>query len=223
MSGKKVAILATSADKMGDHATGAWSEEITGSYYAFVDAGCTVTLYSVKGGKITIDAGSLSENFKTENDTRFETSGDIAKLETSAAMASIKADEIDCLYLAGGHGTCVDFPTDEVGALVTDVYAKGKVVGAVCHGSMGLVKAKDGDKALVAAKKIAAFSDVEEGQVGLTEKVPFLLEARLKELGCEYVAGDAWSVTTVRDGKLCTGQNPQSSVKVAQLCLEALA
>ena len=45
MSGKKVAILATSADKMGDHATGAWSEEITGSYYAFVDAGCTVTIY----------------------------------------------------------------------------------------------------------------------------------------------------------------------------------
>jgi hypothetical protein len=31
MSGKKVAILATSADKMGEHATGAWSEEITGA------------------------------------------------------------------------------------------------------------------------------------------------------------------------------------------------
>ena len=61
-------------------------------YYAFVDAGCTVTLYSVEGGKITIDAGSLSDTFKTENDKRFETSGDVAKLDTSAAMASIKAD-----------------------------------------------------------------------------------------------------------------------------------
>jgi putative intracellular protease/amidase len=37
------------------------------------------------------------------------------------------------------------------------------------------------------------------------------------------VSGEAWSETTVRDGKLCTGQNPQSSVKVAKLCLEALA
>jgi len=223
MSGKKVAILATSANKMGEHATGAWSEEITGAYYTFADAGCAVTIYSVKGGKITIDAGSLSDQFKTENDKRFESSGDIAKLESSPAMATIKADEIDCIYLAGGHGTCVDFPTDEVGAVVSDVYAKGKVVGAVCHGSMGLVKAKDGDKALVAGKKIAAFSDVEEGQVGLTEKVPFLLEAKLKELGCEYVGGDPWSETATRDGKLCTGQNPQSSVKVAKLCLEALA
>ena len=118
-------------------------------YYTFVDAGCVVTLYSVKGGKITIDAGSLSDNFKTENDKRWESSGDIAKLETSEPMSSIKADEIDCLYLAGGHGTCIDFPTDAVGALVTDVYAKGKIVGAVCHGNLGLVMAKDGDTPLV--------------------------------------------------------------------------
>ena len=46
----------------------------------------------VKGGKITIDAGSLSDQFKTENDKRFETSGDVAKLESSPAMATIKAD-----------------------------------------------------------------------------------------------------------------------------------
>ena len=46
----------------------------------------------VKGGKITIDAGSLSDQFKTENDKRFESSGDVAKLEASPAMATIKAD-----------------------------------------------------------------------------------------------------------------------------------
>mmetsp|Transcript_3253 Transcript_3253/g.6346 ORF Transcript_3253/g.6346 Transcript_3253/m.6346 type:complete len:224 (+) Transcript_3253:70-741(+) len=223
MSGKKVAILCTSSDKMGDHATGAWSEEITGSYYTFADAGCAVTLYSVKGGKIPIDAGSLSDQFKTENDKRWESSGDVAKLEASESLASIKADEIDCLFLAGGHGTCVDFDGGEVGAVVTEVFARGKVVGAVCHGPTGLVMAKDGDKPLVAGKKVAAFSDVEEEQVGLTEKVPFLLEAKLKELGCEYVPGSPWSETAVRDGKLVTGQNPQSSVKAAKLCLEAMA
>ena len=48
--------------------------------------------YQVKGGKITIDAGSLSDQFKTENDKRFESSGDVAKLESSPAMATIKAD-----------------------------------------------------------------------------------------------------------------------------------
>ena len=67
-------------------------------------------------------------------------------------MASIKADEIDCLFLAGGHGTCDDFPNAAVGGLVTEVFAKGKVVGAVCHGPMGLVMAKDGDTPLVEPK-----------------------------------------------------------------------
>ena len=87
---------------------------------------------------------------------------------------------------------------------------------------MGLVNAKDGDKPLVAGKRVAAFSDVEEGQVQLTEKVPFLLEAKMKALGAEYVPSDPWSENAVLDGKLATGQNPQSSVKCAKLCLQAL-
>ncbi|EOD04876.1 hypothetical protein EMIHUDRAFT_444594 [Emiliania huxleyi CCMP1516] len=217
----KVIILTTSADKMGDHPTGAWSEEITGPYYAFVDAGADVTIASVSGGPVPIDAGSLSDAFKTENDKRFESSGDISKLETSVPLSSVEVGELDILFLAGGHGTCADFADGAVPKLVTDAYAAGKVVGAVCHGPTGLVNAKDGDKPLVAGKKIAAFSDVEEGQVQLTEKVPFLLEAKMKELGAEYVPSEPWSENAIADGKLVTGQNPQSSVKCAKLCLEA--
>ena len=240
----KVVILTTSADKMGDHPTGAWSEEITGPYYAFVDAGADVAIASVSGGPVPIDAGSLSDAFKTENDKRFESSGDISKLETSVPLSSVEVGELDILFLAGGHGTCADFADGAVPKLVTDAYAAGKVVGAVCHGPTGLVNAKDGDKPLVAGKKIAAFSDVEvgaggpsaaahstpeassaplpqEGQVQLTEKVPFLLEAKMKELGAEYVPSEPWSENAIADGKLVTGQNPQSSVKCAKLCLEA--
>jgi putative intracellular protease/amidase len=63
------------------------------------------------------------------------------------------------------------------------------------------------------------FTDVEEGQVGLTDKVPFLLETRMKELGAVVQNKDPWSDNAVRDGNLVTGQNPQSSVSVAKLCL----
>jgi len=110
LSGKKVVIVATSADKMGDHTTGAWSEEITGPFYVFKDAGCDVEIYSVKGGKIPIDAGSLSGDFKTENDKRFEAGGDIAKLDGTKPIKDIDIKALDCLFLAGGHGTVVDFP-----------------------------------------------------------------------------------------------------------------
>lgn len=222
MAGKSIVIVATSADKLGDHATGAWSEEITGPFYVFKDAGCNVTIASIAGGKVPIDAGSLSDTFKTENDKRFEAEGDIANLESTKSIKDLDLDSVDVLFLAGGHGTCVDF-VDGAAAIVTQAYAKGKVVAAVCHGPTGLVNAKDGDKPLVQGKKVAAFSDVEEDQVGLSGKVPFMLEAKLKELGCDYVTGDPWSENAVRDGRLVTGQNPQSSVKCAKLCLEALA
>lgn len=218
---KTVAIIATSASKMGDHTTGAWSEEVTGPFYVFKDAGCKVSIVSVSGGKIPVDAGSLSDQFKTDNDKRFENTGDIKLLDSTASLKTLDLHSTDCIFLAGGHGTCVDFP-EGLADVVTEAYKMGKTVGAVCHGPMGLVNAKDGGKPLVEGKKVACFSDVEEGQVGLTEKVPFLLEKKMKELGCQYIGGDPWSETAVRDGSLVTGQNPQSSVKCAKLCLEAM-
>ena len=47
--------------------------------------------------------------------------------------------------------------------------AAGKVVCAVCHGPAGLVLAKDGDKPLVAGKKVTAFTNTEEEAVGKTK------------------------------------------------------
>jgi len=220
-SPKKVLIVSTSADKMGDHTTGAWSEEITGPYYVFKDAKCDVTVCSIGGGDIPVDAGSLSEQFKTENDKKMEAEGS-GPLKGTPTLASLDVTSFDIVFFAGGHGTCVDYPTDEVGAVVSKAAAAGKVVAAVCHGPMALVKAKAADgKPLVAGKSMACFTDVEEGQVGLTEKVPFLLETKMKELGATVKGGEPWSDTAVADGKLVTGQNPQSSVSCAKLALAA--
>ena len=66
------------------------------------------------------------------------------------------------------------------------------------------------------------FTDSEEEAVGKTAVVPFLLEQRLKELGGVFERVDDWHPHAVRDGQLVTGQNPQSSEKVAELIIEAL-
>mmetsp|Transcript_128871 Transcript_128871/g.360565 ORF Transcript_128871/g.360565 Transcript_128871/m.360565 type:complete len:271 (-) Transcript_128871:66-878(-) len=219
----KVLIVATSAAKMGDHDTGAWSEEVCGPYFTFADAGYEVCVCSIGGGDIPIDAGSLSDQFKTENDKRM-IEQDCKPLKGTPKLADQDPTAFDICFFAGGHGTCVDFPTDEVGEFISKAAAAGKVVAAVCHGPMSLVNAKDKDgEPLVKGKKVSVFSDVEEGQVGLTEKVPFLLEAKMKELGAEVDIADPWSDKATRDGKLVTGQNPQSSVSAAKLAIEALA
>jgi len=216
-SGKpiKVLIVSTSAAKMGDHDTGAWSEEICGPYYVFKDGGCDVTVCSVSGGDIPIDAGSLSDQFKTENDTKMIEAGS-GPLKGTKALAGMNVEDYDIVFFAGGHGTCVDFPTDEVGAVVSKAFQAGKVLAAVCHGPMCLVKAKTADgEALVKGKKVAVFTDVEEDQVGLTEKVPFLLEAKMKELGADVQCAEPWSDNAVCGGRLVSGQNPQSSCQIS--------
>lgn len=217
----KALIVSTSAAKMGDHETGAWSEEICGPYYVFKDAGYAVTVCSISGGDIPIDAGSLSDQFKTENDKKMIEEGS-APIKGTKKLAEMDYATYDIVFFAGGHGTCVDFPTDAVGEVVSKTLAAGKVVGAVCHGPMALVKAKTaGGEPIVKGKKVACFTDVEEGQVKLTEKVPFLLEAKLKELGASVEVADPWSDKAVQDGKLVTGQNPQSSVSCAKLAVSA--
>jgi putative intracellular protease/amidase len=210
---------------MGDHTTGAWSEEICGPFFVFKDAGCDVSVCSIGGGAIPIDQGSLSEQFETDNDRKMINEFDCVPLQSTKKLADLFADDeefakIDIVFFAGGHGTCVDFPTDAVGAVVSKVLEAGKVCAAVCHGPMALVNAKtaSGDP-VVKGKKMACFTDVEEGQVQLSDKVPFLLEAKMKELGATVEIADPWNDKVIADGKLVTGQNPQSSVSCAKLAL----
>ena len=222
--GKKVVILCTSADVISGHPTGAWSEEVSTPFYAFTGKGCEVTLASIKGGKVPVDAFSLGEGFKTESDTRFETSGDIAKWESSVPVSSLSPEDFDCIFLAGGHGTCVDFP-EGAADIVSKAAAAGKVVGAVCHGPFGLTKASVDGKSLVAGKKVCGFSNAEEAAVvGMRnfDPPPPSLEDALKACGGEYVPGDMFAPNATRDGSLVTGQNPGSSLRTAELCLEAM-
>jgi putative intracellular protease/amidase len=64
---------------------------------------------------------------------------------------------------------------------------------------------------LVKGKKVAAFTNEEEAAVGLTDTVPFLLHDKLSEQGATMEKAADWTSKVVVDGKLVTGQNPQSS------------
>ncbi|MFB8789906.1 MAG: type 1 glutamine amidotransferase domain-containing protein, partial [Potamolinea sp.] len=92
-----------------------------------------------------------------------------------------------------------------------------------CHGPAGFVGAKltDGTP-LVAGKTITAFTNEEERAVELDQLMPFLLETKLTELGAKVVVQPNWSEHIQQDGKLITGQNPQSSLITAQAVISAL-
>jgi len=101
--------------------------------------------------------------------------------------------------------------------VATAAWEAGKVVAAVCHGPMVLANCGS----FVKGKQVTGFSNTEETAVGLQDKTPFLLEDKLKEIGGTYSKGGDWGVHAVADGRLVTGQNPQSSEKCAQLAVQA--
>jgi len=223
----KILIIATSAAKMTDgDPTGVWLEELTTPYYAFVDAGAEVTLASIAGGAIPVDARSTKP--AGENDASVERY--LADAAFKAAVAHTPAFEaldtsgFDAVFLPGGHGTMFDYPNSEALAkLVSDTLASGKILAAVCHGPAGLVSAKNkAGEPVVKGRKVAGFSDSEERAGGLDKAVPFLLGSRLQELGANYVSGPDFAPFAVRDGNLITGQNPASAEPVARLVMEAL-
>ena len=60
---KKVLLVSTSAGQMGEHPTGLWISELAEPYTVFTKAGFDVTIASIAGGAVPIDAGSLAEPF----------------------------------------------------------------------------------------------------------------------------------------------------------------
>jgi len=221
----KVVLVATSASDLKGHSTGLWLEEIAAPFYAFTEKGYEVVFASPAGGACPIDAACMTEAFFTEPAKKFmHDPAGIGALSHSVPLSDVDWSSVDAIFLAGGHGTCVDFVDHAALAKgVEALYASDKVVSAVCHGPVGLMHCKKPDGTpLVAGKSVSGFSDTEEAAVQLTALVPFLLESKMKELGGNYEKADDWNPKVCTDGKLITGQNPQSSEAVAAEVIKML-
>lgn len=218
--------MCTSASDLGGHKTGLWLEEAAVPYYLFTKKGYQTVLASPQGGEVPIDAASLKGDFYTPASQKFMQDEEaLGKLQKSQPLSAIDFKTVDAIYMAGGHGACVDFiGNKELKDIIEKVYADGKVVAAVCHGVSALPDCVDKDgKPLVQGKSVTGFSDTEEDAVQLTGKVPFLIETKLKEQGATFSKAEAdWAPHACVDGKLVTGQNPASSELTAQKTVELL-
>ena len=69
---------------------------------------------------------------------------------------------------------------------------------------------------------MAAFTNEEEAAVGLTEVVPFLLEATLIERGANFTKVPNFQPHVVVSERLVTGQNPASAAGVGHKMVELI-
>ena len=228
MNALKILIIVTSHAVMGNSSepTGLWLEELTTPYYAFVDAGTSVTVASIEGGAIPIDPRSkkpVGENPETVE--RFlQDESVVAATNNTPAIEDINHSEYDAIFLPGGHGTMWDLPQNPtLTDIVSQAYAQDKVIAAVCHGPAGLIGATKPDGSpLVDGLQISSFTNAEENAAGLSDTVPFMLETKLRELGADFRSVDNFEPFAIASGNLITGQNPGSSLLVANKILEAL-
>ncbi|WP_028937805.1 type 1 glutamine amidotransferase domain-containing protein [Pseudonocardia spinosispora] len=220
----RILIALTSHDRLGDtgRSTGFYVPEAAHPWKVFSEAGYTVDLVSVQGGAPPRDGLDSADPIQGEflADPRMS-----AQLAATPRPADVDPAEYDALFYAGGHGTMWDFPDDKaLAALARDIYEAGGAVAAVCHGPAGLVNVTLSDGSyLVDGRTVSAFTDAEEGAVGMTEVVPFLLQSTLQARGATHTGAPNFQPHVVVDDRLVTGQNPASARGVAEAVVAVLA
>lgn len=214
-------ILVTSASQMGQgQQTGLWLEEFAVPYLAFRERGIPLVIASPRGGKIPVDPHSIPDDAQKEAWAEA-----IAALQDTLALKDVSEDAFAGVFVPGGHGAMFDMPDNPwVVSVMERTWQQGGLLAAVCHGPAALVglHLEDGS-ALVKDRRVSCFTNEEEREVGLDDVMPFLLANRLQELGAQLDLADKFVAHAVTDGRLITGQNPQSSEAVARAVIAALA
>lgn len=218
---QSILIIVTSFGELAPgEPTGLWLEEFVVPYLEFQSQGYKVTVASIQGGKAPIDPRS---NPNEEQKKTWAVA--IGALDSTLAIEGINPEQFDAVYIPGGHGTMFDMPeSTELQKVLQGFAEQDKVIAAMCHGPAALVGVtlKDGTP-LVAGKSVTGFTNTEEAEAGFAEKMPFLLETHLRKLGANFVGEPNWSDHVEVDGKLITGQNPQSSKSTALAVIEVLS
>jgi putative intracellular protease/amidase len=147
------------------------------------------------------------------------------KVNNTLKVSSVDSRKYGAVLYPGGHGPMFDLADDEHSHKVArEVYERGGVLIAVCHGPAAIAKLKlSNGKYLVEGKRVTGFSNAEEAAVDLTSAMPFLLESVLIENGGKFEKADLWQSKVVVDGRLITGQNPASAKGVGEALVKSLS
>lgn len=228
---REVLVVVTSTDRLesqgSSHITGCWPEELIEPYLIFTQAGFRVTIASPRGGAIPLDPSGLDAGIiGEENAARYRRLlREIPVLGVSVPLSYVLTSsrfEYDVVFLAGGHGTLVDFPNNrELEEILTRACRNKAIVAGVCHGVVGLLNLQNDP--LMRGSRLTGFSDREEEIVQMThyaktylgDTVATMLERMVKDGGYEC-AGEWQSHVVNHHNRLITGQNPTSSAPLAR-------
>jgi putative intracellular protease/amidase len=206
--------------------TGLWLSELTHAYDLFAAKGHEQRLVSPKGGASPLEPRSLKwPNADASAKRWLAEPASMALLSSTARPDEVDPKDFDAIYFTGGHAVMYDFPHDEgLQRITRDIYERGGVVASVCHGYCGLLNTKLSDGSLVVAgRRLTGFSWAEEVLAGVAKQVPYNAEEEMKRRGARFEKALLPFVPkAVVDGRLVTGQNPQSAKVTAERVIDLI-
>ncbi|ORA35901.1 type 1 glutamine amidotransferase domain-containing protein [Mycobacterium aquaticum] len=221
MSVPYVLFVITNAAVIGPHnrPTGFFFPEVSHPFDALDDAGIAVEFATPLGGKPPEDGFDADDPAQVA----FRGSKAYRRLARTRKLSEVDVLDYDAVFFPGGLGPMVDITGNpEVQSVVINAWNAGMIVGAVCHGPSAFLGVTLDDGApLVRGRKLTSFSAAEEEGYA-ADDVPFDLEKALREEGALYEATDPWQPKVVVDGRLITGQNPQSGTVVGEALADAI-
>lgn len=216
-----VLFITTNAAVIGpnNRATGFFFPEIAHPFAALDRAGVAVEFASPLGGTPPEDGFDGSDSEQTD----FLDSKAYRRLSRSRKLSEVDVVDYDAVFFPGGLGPMVDITGNrEVQNVVINAWNAGLIVSAVCHGpSAFLGVTLDDGNPLVRGRRLTSFSTAEEDGYARVD-VPFDLETALRGEGAVFEATDPWQPKAVVDGRLITGQNPQSGTLVGEALVDGL-
>ena len=236
LSGKKALIIATShgvlnyPGESSGKPSGLASSELTAPYFEFIDANISVDIASIKGGEIPVDPQTTSYFVRSSSDKRFYKDAEaVNKLNNSININEIDFSVYDILFLAGGWGAAYDLGfSDTLAAGISKAYYSGSIIGAICHGPLGLINSKDKNgNILIAGRKMTGVTDKQVKELNIT-MTPLHPEEELKKAGALFEAKTkfldqfAYHVVVDDEKRFVTGQNQNSGHETAQRIMKII-
>jgi putative intracellular protease/amidase len=238
LPGKRALIICTSHGVLNapgetdGKPTGVFASELTVPYYDFLSAGMQVDVASIQGGEIPIDPQSFLYMIRTPEDERFQQDPTFqAKVENSLRIDDVDFTAYDAIFMAGGWGAAYDLGVSEVlGQKVSDAYyAESPIIGSVCHGALGLIKAKDKDgNPLISGRRMCGVTDKQVQELGI-DMTPQHPETELRKAGVEFESETAFRdmlathVSVDDEKRFVTGQNQNSAHETAHQMMALIA
>jgi D-lactate dehydratase len=212
--------------------TGLFYTEALHPFEVLTAAGFEIDLAS-ETGTFGLDDLSLTDRFLAGDDKAvYENPQHPFNVQLNTQLK--KASELDkekygLFFGSAGHAALYDYPTAKgLQAVATDVWGRGGIVSAVCHGPVllpGVIDSATG-KSIIEGQTVTGFTI--EGEIVLkvwdklqSDKVAPVVDAVTKA-GAHYSSPmhpfDDYSITA---GRLVTGANPASARSGAQRALKA--